>query len=307
MWYVVCAGDGSQGATCYTSYTSLFVSSNAGGVCPYFAGTSVSEIASYGIPMSSIIVGKPLLISDAGSGYVSPTALRDMMNTASGSGGIGWPASVMFWSWDAVEGPAWLTTLALSYGGSGTAGTVSVSPSVTPSAGTLSVSRSPSASPSVSPSVAPSPVVVSGGDPGTRILNYLHARGEALSITTPSAIKTVYIDWRGVDWNDPTTNVKAMVDAGFNVIILAFYMTSGPVDVVQAWAGLSSTKRASSVAYAHSKGAIVLMAVGGSTGACVCCHMCICVFVCDMPTRWLGCGRHAHIRACMHAHVHVYE
>jgi hypothetical protein len=117
----------------------------------------------------------------------------------------------------------------------------------------------------------------------------------------------VYIDWRGVDWNDPTTNVKAMVDAGFNVIILAFYMTSGPVDVVQAWAGLSSTKRASSVAYAHSKGAIVLMAVGGSTGACVCYHMCICVFVCVcVICRRDGSGvavMHTYVRACMHMYT----
>jgi hypothetical protein len=39
----------NQGPTCYTTYNSLFVNSLDGGACPYFSGTSVAEIARYGI------------------------------------------------------------------------------------------------------------------------------------------------------------------------------------------------------------------------------------------------------------------
>ena len=101
----------NQGATCYTSYTSLFVASNGDGSCPSFPGTSVAEIASYGVPLASIVVGKPLLSADAGTGYVTGSSLGAMVATAGGAGGIGWSAGVMIWAWDDVAAPAWVATL----------------------------------------------------------------------------------------------------------------------------------------------------------------------------------------------------
>ena len=49
--------------------------------------------------------------------------------------------------------------------------------------------------------------------PGDRILSYLHNRGEALHIQTPSPVKAVYMDWRDVNWNDPGTNVQVHLDS----------------------------------------------------------------------------------------------
>ena len=72
-----------------------------------------------------------------------------------------------------------------------------------------------------------------------------------------------------VNWNDPTTNVRTMADAGYNVIILAFYLsTTGAVDVALSWAALPAATIAAGVAYAHSRGAIVMLSAGGSTGEC---------------------------------------
>ena len=101
--------------------------------------------------------------------------------------------------------------------------------------------------------------------PSERILQYLHARGEALEITKPNPLKVVYIDWRDVNWNAPDQNVKSIVDGGFNVVVLAFYLTSGPTDMLQAWASVSNATRAAAVSYAHSKGAIVMLSAGGAT------------------------------------------
>ena len=87
--------------------------------------------------------------------------------------------------------------------------------------------------------------------------------GQACDQSGPLFVVAV---WQ-IDWNDPTNTVRAMADAGFNVIILAFYLSSGgAVDAVQAWAGLSDAARAASVAYAHSVGAIVMLSAGGATG-----------------------------------------
>lgn len=48
---------------------------------------------------------------------------------------------------------------------------------------------------------------------------------------------------------------------------MAFYLTdSGAVDLVAAWTTvIGDAERAAAVSYAHSKGAIVLMSVGGAT------------------------------------------
>ena len=84
-------------------------------------------------------------------------------------------------------------------------------------------------------------------------------------MTAPPPIKAVYIDWRDVNWDAPEATVKAAVDAGYNVLYLAFYLSNSATDMLLAWAGVSSTKRATTVAYAHARGAVVMLSAGGAT------------------------------------------
>ncbi len=39
--------------------------------------------------------------------------------------------------------------------------------------------------------------------------------------------KVVYINYRDVNWNDPGVTVRAAVQAGYNVVILAFWLRTG--------------------------------------------------------------------------------
>lgn len=88
----------NQGATCYVDYQGLFENSAN---CPAFPGTSVKEIQSYGIPLSKIVVGKPLLQADASNGWVSPASLKSFVDQAKAS--LGWNAGVMFWMFHGTD------------------------------------------------------------------------------------------------------------------------------------------------------------------------------------------------------------
>lgn len=70
-----------------------------------------------------------------------------------------------------------------------------------------------------------------------------------------------------MNWTRPDTTIRAMADGGYNVIIMAFYMSSsGASDFFGAWTtAITDAQRAAAVAYAHSKGALVFMSVGGAT------------------------------------------
>jgi chitinase len=99
---------------------------------------------------------------------------------------------------------------------------------------------------------------------GAAVLAALRARGEA--VTTPQPVRAVYIDWRDVDWVHPNATVVSAVDAGFNVVILAFWLsTSGAADMALAWAGLDAPTQAATAAYAHARGAVLLVSAGGSS------------------------------------------
>lgn len=101
---------------------------------------------------------------------------------------------------------------------------------------------------------------------GGRILDYLHARGEALDITAPSPVKAVYVNARGVDWENPDVVVRTMADAGVSMIILAFYLSDlGAVDLPGVWEKMTPARQIAAVAYAHARGAVVLVSAGGST------------------------------------------
>lgn len=96
----------NQGPTCYTSYESLFTQSNINNNCPSFPGTSVNEIASTGIPLSKIVVGKYNLQNDGGNGFVSATQLNQYFSRAATS--LGWKSGVMVWAWAAANSAQWI-------------------------------------------------------------------------------------------------------------------------------------------------------------------------------------------------------
>jgi len=75
----------------------------------------------------------------------------------------------------------------------------------------------------------------------------------------------VYIDYRDIAWSAPTSTVTAAVDAGYNVIILAFLLASGPADMAVAWQGVGAQSQVAAMSYAHSRGAIVMVSAGGAT------------------------------------------
>lgn len=108
-------------------------------------------------------------------------------------------------------------------------------------------------------------VALAAVPPSDQILQYLKSRGEISESALPSPLKVVYIDWRDVNWNAPDQNVKDIVNGGYNVVILAFYLTSGPTDMLQAYAGLPNSTKESVQAFVHSAGAVLLLSAGGSS------------------------------------------
>lgn len=77
--------------------------------------------------------------------------------------------------------------------------------------------------------------------------------------------KIIYIDASGVDWNNPTVTVKQAVDAGFNVILFAFYLSDrGAFDFALLWASLSQDVQRATVEYAHQRNALLMVAAAGS-------------------------------------------
>jgi len=86
------------------------------------------------------------------------------------------------------------------------------------------------------------------------------------AVAVPSPAKVLYIDWRNINWNNPEQTLLDCVDAGFNVVILAFYLSgSGSADMAKAWEGVSAQVRQQTMQTVHSKGAVVLVSLGGST------------------------------------------
>ena len=100
----------NQGDACYSTYNSAFVASagaNTSGCV--FPGTSVSEIVATGVPLGALVLGKPLLVNDADTGYTPAADLAAWVVRAKAE--LGWSAGVMCWSWEATAGPVWVKTI----------------------------------------------------------------------------------------------------------------------------------------------------------------------------------------------------
>ncbi|AYV84706.1 MAG: glycoside hydrolase [Hyperionvirus sp.] len=89
----------NKASSAYNIYTTLFNESDG-----YALGTSLTEIASYGIPLEKLIVGKPLSPSNtANNGYITPNNLRNYFIQAQNN--LGWNAGVMFFQWNETHEP----------------------------------------------------------------------------------------------------------------------------------------------------------------------------------------------------------
>jgi len=102
----------NQDSTTYDTYETLFERSNG-----WSLGTSVMEIANSGIPMSKIVIGKP--VTKAGvvnSGFVEMNQLDSLFREAASKGTL--PRGFMGWQWslDIQElGGAWAPTLSAAW------------------------------------------------------------------------------------------------------------------------------------------------------------------------------------------------
>ena len=84
----------NQGDTSYDTYDELFVKATKG----VFAGTAVKEIADRGTPLQKLVVGKPLVKSDAtNTGYIAQTDLGAW--AAQAYDAFGWHAGVGHWQY----------------------------------------------------------------------------------------------------------------------------------------------------------------------------------------------------------------
>ena len=141
----------NQGSSCYTTQQGLFSASATD--CPTFPGTSLLEIASYGVPASRIVLGKTVRPSDGDNGWVDAGSLQTWVAAAASY----WSAGIMLWAWHPNESPYFLNAVvpAPSWSPSGTPGQTPT-PSHTPS---------PSVSPSNTPSRPPTPTQTPSGTP----------------------------------------------------------------------------------------------------------------------------------------------
>ena len=77
---------------------------------------------------------------------------------------------------------------------------------------------------------------------------------------SPKRLVTYVDTWR--NWH----NIPAVNETGiYNVIILAFLMSSGPTDVVQLWQGLTPDIRTSDLEAYHNAGKLLMVAAFGDT------------------------------------------
>lgn len=118
------------------------------------------------------------------------------------------------------------------------------------------------------------PVAQQLGEPGGRVLGYLHARGEALQITSPQPIKAVYITDVDSAYTSPQDMIRGIADQGFNVIIASTLQPSASgsdqtIGFCYAWRQVQLTtgqaSSAAATAYIHARGAVLVALAGGQS------------------------------------------
>jgi len=96
----------NQGASCYEDYRGIFLDA---GNCKSFPGTSVREIAEYGVPVEKLVVGKPVTTSDASNGWVSGPNLGSFVRQARDD--FGWNSGIMGWVWRDSSTGDWIRSI----------------------------------------------------------------------------------------------------------------------------------------------------------------------------------------------------
>jgi len=81
--------------------------------------------------------------------------------------------------------------------------------------------------------------------------------------------KVIYLSYAGINWNDFGSTVRSAADAGYNVLIMSFYIGTAHAayDSAEVWQSIGAAAQQSALSYVHSKGACVLLSVGGATDA----------------------------------------
>jgi chitinase len=87
----------------------------------------------------------------------------------------------------------------------------------------------------------------------------------SVPFSTATMRKVMYVDYQPVNWNDPSVTTNAIVDMGYNVVNLAFWLYGNPADFVGVWANAPTSQKQAAIDHAHSKGAIIMVACGGGT------------------------------------------
>jgi chitinase len=104
----------NQGNSSYDTYNDLFVTSNG-----WSSKSSVGEIHAAGVPLSRIVVGKPMNKTDASNtGWVSASHLASFISQAKQAQPSLLPAGVMTWQFHSDndnDSKAWSETIASSF------------------------------------------------------------------------------------------------------------------------------------------------------------------------------------------------
>ena len=125
---------------------------------------------------------------------------------------------------------------------------------------------SPTPQPSPAPQPSPDPVPAPAPVPARRIPRSGNSVVSYFKINKPD-VKAVYVDVAaqfGFDYILDT--FKKIVNAGFNVIILSFYILSGPADWTITWKQLSNDEKGRIKSYLAKNNVLLLASWGGSTG-----------------------------------------
>jgi len=92
---------------------------------------------------------------------------------------------------------------------------------------------------------------------------------KATPLTAP--LRVIYIDYKSnnpsnILFNNPSNTLFNASAAGYNVLILAFYLSSsGPADMALTWGGVDNATKIDTINKLHAKGVAVLVSFGGGT------------------------------------------
>lgn len=74
--------------------------------------------------------------------------------------------------------------------------------------------------------------------------------------------RIIYMD-ADIYWADPKVSIRNAIDAGYNVILFAFYLATGPWNMAFVWQTMSDSDKTELVEYANNRGAILGVTMGG--------------------------------------------